>query len=58
MSTIISEKLERDNFQAWRFKMTNLLMGKEIWPFINGDDQELVFVITPIVAKLKIFKVA
>lgn len=42
LSTIISEKLEKYNFQAWKFWMTNFLIGKGVWPFINGDEQELL----------------
>ena len=56
LSTIVSEKLEKDNFQAWKFRMTNFLMGKGVWPFINGDEQELVLGVAPTVADLKTFK--
>ena len=42
LSTIVSEKLDKNNFQAWKFRMTNFLMGKGVWPFINGDEQEPV----------------
>ena len=47
LSTIVSEKLEKDNFQAWKFRMTNFLMGKGVWPFINGDEQEPVLGAAP-----------
>ena len=40
MSTIVSEKLEKDNFQAWKFMITNFFIGKGVWPFINGDEQD------------------
>ena len=56
LSTIISEKLKKDNFQAWKFKMTNFLMGKGVLPFINGDEQELVLGAAPTTADLKTFK--
>ena len=56
VSTIVREKLEKDNFQAWRFRMTNFLMGKGVWPFINGDEQEPILGAAPIVADLKTFK--
>jgi len=56
LSTIVSEKLDKDNFQAWKSRMTNFLMGKAIWPFINGDEQELVLGATPTTTDLKIFK--
>ena len=42
MSTIVSKKIDKDNFQAWKFTMTILLMGKREWSFINGDEQEPV----------------
>ena len=54
--TILSEKLEKDNFQAWKFRMTNILMGKGVWPFINGDEQEPVLGAAPTAADLKTFK--
>ena len=47
LSTIVSEKLKKDNFQAWKFRMTNFLMGKGVWPFINGDEQEPVWGAAP-----------
>ena len=56
LSTIVSEKLEKDNFQAWKFRMTNFLMGKGVWPFINGDEQEPVLGAAPTAADLKTFK--
>ena len=56
LSTIISEKFEKDNFQAWNFKMTNFLMGKGVWPFINGDEQELILGVDPPTVDLKTFK--
>ena len=54
LSTIVSEKLEKDNFQAWKFRMTNFLMGKGVWPFIN--EREPVLGAAPTVADLKTFK--
>ena len=54
--TIVSEKLEKDNFQEWKFRMRNFLMGKGVWPFINGDEQELVLDATPIAIELMTFK--
>ena len=56
LSTIVSEKLEKDIFQAWNFMMTNFVMGKGVWPFINGDEQEPILDAAPIVVELKTFK--
>ena len=56
LSTIVSEKLEKDNFQAWKFQMTNFFMGKGVWPFIIGDEQEPVLGIAPTTTDLKTFK--
>ena len=58
LSTIVSEKLEKDNFQAWKFRMTNFLMGKEVWPFINGDGQEPILGAAPTAADLKTLRMA
>ena len=56
MSIIVNEKLEEDNFQAWKFRMINFLIGKGVRPFINGDEQELVLGVALIATKLKTFK--
>ena len=56
LSTIIIEKLEKDNIQTWKFKMTDFLMRKGVWPIINGDEQEPLLGATPIAAELKTFK--
>ena len=56
LSTIVSEKHEKDNFQARKFRLTNFLMEKELWSFINGDEQEPVLGTSPTIADLKTFK--
>ena len=55
LSTIVSENLEKDSFQAWMFRMTKFLMGKGVCPFINGDAQEPILGAAPTI-KLKTFK--
>jgi hypothetical protein len=35
LSQIVDEKLDKNNFQVWKFKMMNFLMGKEYFEFIN-----------------------
>ena len=42
LSQIVTEKLDKNNFQAWKFRMTNFLMGKGYWDFITGNEGELV----------------
>jgi hypothetical protein len=37
---IIIEKLDKNNFQVWKFKIMNFLMGKGYWKFITGDEKE------------------
>ena len=56
LSTIVSEKLEKDNFQAWKFRMINFFMGKGVWPFINGDEQEPILNTAPTTTDFKTFK--
>ena len=34
ISGLISEKLDKNNFHAWKFRM---LMGKGYWEYIEGD---------------------
>ena len=36
ISGLISEKLDKNNFHAWKFRMTNFLMGKGYWEYIEG----------------------
>ena len=40
LSSIVNEKLDKNNFQAWKFRMTNFLNGKGYWEFISGDEKE------------------
>jgi hypothetical protein len=35
---IAIEKLDKKNFQMWKFRIMNFLMGKGYWEFIIGDD--------------------
>ena len=36
--------------------MTNFLMGKRVWSFINGDEQEPILRVAPITVEFKTFK--
>jgi hypothetical protein len=39
---IAIEKLDKKNFQVWKFRIMNFLMGKGYWEFITGDETELL----------------
>ncbi|MCO5603383.1 hypothetical protein L7F22_057533 [Adiantum nelumboides] len=36
---IVSEKLTKDNFNAWKFRITNYLKGKEYWDYVEGANE-------------------
>jgi hypothetical protein len=40
LSQIAIEKLDKNNFQVWKFRIVNFLMGKGYWEFIIGDEKE------------------
>jgi len=40
LSQIAIKKLNKNNFQVWKFKIMNFLMGKGYWEFITGDEKE------------------
>jgi hypothetical protein len=37
---IATEKLNKNNFQVWKFRIMNFLMGKGYWEFITGDKKK------------------
>jgi hypothetical protein len=37
-SQIVIKKLDQNNFQVWKFKIMNFLMGKGYWEFISVDE--------------------
>jgi hypothetical protein len=41
ISQITIEKLDKNNFQVWKLRIMNFLMGKGYWEFIIGDDRKL-----------------
>jgi len=43
LAQIAIEKLNKNNFQVWKFRMMNFLMGKGYWEFITGDEKEPLF---------------
>jgi hypothetical protein len=40
LSQIAIKKLNKNNFQVWKFKIMNFLMGKGYWEFITSDEKE------------------
>ena len=34
------EKLDKNNYQPWKFKMRNYLIGKSLWGYVTGEDEE------------------
>ncbi|MCO5571095.1 hypothetical protein L7F22_024827 [Adiantum nelumboides] len=36
---IVSEKLIRDNFHAWKFRITKYLKGKGFWDYVEGANE-------------------
>jgi hypothetical protein len=38
LSQIVIEKLNKNNFQVWKFRIMNFLMRKGYWEFIIGDE--------------------
>ena len=36
---IVSEKLEKKNYLALKFRMTNFLKGKGYWDYVDGDNE-------------------
>ena len=58
LSNIVEDKLDKNNFHAWKFRMTNFLMGKGYWEYINGEMEEMLELpkYNPTTAQVKAFK--
>ena len=58
ISEIVQEKLDKNNFHAWRFHMTSFLMGKGYWDYIEGEHKTAPRVPNenPTAEQLKAFK--
>ncbi|KAH7279574.1 hypothetical protein KP509_37G024800 [Ceratopteris richardii] len=39
MGQHMSNKLNKNEFHAWRFRMMNCLMGKGSWKYIKGENE-------------------
>ena len=35
------EKLDKNNYQPWKFRMRNYLIGKSLWDYVTGEEEEL-----------------
>ena len=40
LNQIINDKLDKKNFHSLKFRMTNFLMGKDYWEYIEGDQED------------------
>ena len=54
---IVSEKLKKNSYQAWKFRISNFLMGKGCWDFITSDEQKPALLDTSIVAQVQTLKI-
>ncbi|MCO5559375.1 hypothetical protein L7F22_012974 [Adiantum nelumboides] len=41
ISGFVRDKLDKNNLHAWKFRMTNFLMGKGYWNYIDGNQEEM-----------------
>ena len=37
---IVSKNLHKNNFHAWKLKITNFLMGKGFWDYVEGENEK------------------
>ncbi|MCO5611171.1 hypothetical protein L7F22_065421 [Adiantum nelumboides] len=58
ISGLVSDKLDKNNFHAWKFRMTNFLMGKGYRDYIDGNQEEMPELrdVNPTVEQIKAFK--
>lgn len=40
ITQIVGEKLDKNNYAIWKFRMENFLIGKGYWDLISGDEAE------------------
>ncbi|MCO5559754.1 hypothetical protein L7F22_013356 [Adiantum nelumboides] len=58
ISGLVNDKLDKNNFHAWKFRMTNFLMGKGYWDYIDGNQEEMPELpdVNPTAEQIKVFK--
>ena len=39
-NTVGIEKLEKNNYQPWKFRMKNYLIGKSLWGYVTSEEYE------------------
>ncbi|KAH7403968.1 hypothetical protein KP509_15G002600 [Ceratopteris richardii] len=39
IAQIVDDKLNKDNYHIWSYRMENFLMGKGLWGLVNGEDE-------------------
>ena len=39
-NTVGIEKLEKNNYQPWKLRMRNYLIGKSLWEFVTGEEKD------------------
>jgi hypothetical protein len=47
LSQIVIEKLDKNNFQVWKFRIMNFFMGKGYWEFITSDETQPLLLENP-----------
>ena len=48
--------MDKNNYQAWKLRISNFLMGKGYWDFITKDEQGPILPYTPTVAQVQALK--
>ncbi|MCO5553994.1 hypothetical protein L7F22_007520 [Adiantum nelumboides] len=58
ISGLVDDKLDKNNFHAWKFRMTNFLMGKGYWDYIDGNQEDMPDLpdVNPTAEQIKVFK--
>ncbi|MCO5606652.1 hypothetical protein L7F22_060840 [Adiantum nelumboides] len=58
ISGLVNDKLDKNNFHAWKFRITNFLMGKGYWDYIDGNQEEMPELpdVDPTAEQIKAFK--
>ena len=58
INQIVAKNLDKKNFHVWKFRMTNFLMGKGYWEYIDGDQEKAPELPeeTPTTAQVKAYK--
>ena len=55
-NNVCIEKLDKDNFQPWKFCMRNFARGKDLWVFAIGEYKEPTLSKDATTKELKVWK--